>query len=160
MTRPFHAAGANRPPERNPGIPAHRFGNSQGTDDRASRNYVRGGQHRQGLRKDPAVVRKLSGCSARAGNYSDTYFKAYFGKESEFEPVLANINQETLAEIIGTASSRVSLHACQGERCAELLTSRGSPTILVRWRCETQQRTPSGIARINGSKSPVRAFAN
>jgi CRP-like cAMP-binding protein len=33
---------------------------------------------------------------------------AYYGKESEPEPILAHISQETLAEMIGTTRSRVS----------------------------------------------------
>jgi CRP-like cAMP-binding protein len=33
---------------------------------------------------------------------------AHFGKEGKQEPVIAKINQETLAEMIGTTRSRVS----------------------------------------------------
>jgi hypothetical protein len=33
---------------------------------------------------------------------------ANFGKEGKSEPVLGNINQETLAEMVGTSRSRVS----------------------------------------------------
>jgi hypothetical protein len=33
---------------------------------------------------------------------------AHFGKEGKPEPIIANINQETLAEMIGTTQSRVS----------------------------------------------------
>jgi CRP-like cAMP-binding protein len=33
---------------------------------------------------------------------------AHFGKDSKPEPVIANISQETLAEMVGTTRSRIS----------------------------------------------------
>ena len=49
-------------------------------------------------------------CSIRARNAwrGPFFLLANFGKESQPEPIIAKVSQETLAEMIGTTRSRVS----------------------------------------------------